>query len=241
MSGYAHISARVLFCVLAAWLGTTAHVNAQATGGGSNQRVTRAGDVDVASSRVYVHVDKSGLLGHEHAVEGKLSSGAIQFGAARNAGRLVFDMKSFAADTTMARRYIRLEGNTDASTRKKVNENMLGSAVLNTRRYPTATFAIESALPLQKKSKRGNPLYQLAGKFTLHGRTKPLRIVAETVNQRGTTLVLGSFRIKQSDYGITPFSKALGAIGVADKLSIHGVIRVAGQVGVAQGSASTRR
>lgn len=239
MSVYAHRYATLSLCVLAISIGQLAQLKAQATGNGTG--VTQAGDVDVASSRVYIHVGKSGLLGHEHAVEGKLTSGHIRFGAAQNAGRLLFDTRSFRADTTAARRYLHLDGNTDVSTRKKVDKNMLGAAVLNTRRYPTATFAIESALPLGKKSRRGNPLYQLNGKFTLHGKTRPLQIVAETVNQRGTTLVVGRFRIKQTDFGITPFSKALGSIGVADELSIHGLIRVAGQVGVAQNGTGRRR
>src|SRR5579859_6733718 len=54
------------------------------------------GSVDLARSRVYVYVDKTGL-GHEHGVEGKIKSGAIRLGARADAGSIDFDMTSFAA------------------------------------------------------------------------------------------------------------------------------------------------
>ncbi len=234
MCKYAHMAAFTLFWLAAACLGPTTQATAQVTRGGANPRVVRPGDVDVASSRVYIFVGKSGLIGHEHAVEGKLRSGAIQFGANRNAGQLVFDMNSFDADTPAARRFLGLEGETDQSTRRQVNDNMLGSAVLDVKRFPTATFTIESALPLNQTSKQGHPLYQLDGQFTLHGKTNHVRIVAETIDDNGATRVRGRFKIKQSDYGMTPFSKAFGAIGVADELGIYSDIRVAGRASVAR-------
>jgi hypothetical protein len=55
------------------------------------------GDVDLAGSRVYVFVGKTGL-GHDHAVIGKLVSGSVRLDAAEDAGQLVFDMRSFLAE-----------------------------------------------------------------------------------------------------------------------------------------------
>lgn len=102
-------------------------------------------DVDLVTSRVYVLVDKTGL-GHEHAVIGRLRSGHVHVGAAAQAGTLVFDMRSFQADTTPARKDLGLPGETDPDTQRQVNENMLGPAVLHVARHPTATLTIESAL-----------------------------------------------------------------------------------------------
>lgn len=181
----------------------------------------RPGQIDVRRSRVFARVDKTGL-GHEHAIEGRVKEGEIRLGAAQDAGTILFDMRSFRADTTLARKYIGLEGETSASTQQQVNANMLGEAVLNARKYPTATFAVASALPLDKKSRRGNSLYRLKGEFTLHGTTRPLQVNAEIVETKDRTRVRGGFRIKQTDYGITPYSKAFGAIGVADQMTIYG-------------------
>lgn len=184
------------------------------------------GDLHLGSSSVYVHVGKTGL-GHEHAVSGKLQSGTIQLGVKSNAGRLVFDMTSFDADSDTARQYIGLEGSTDASTREQVNANMLGRAVLDVQQFPTATLQIGSAVPLGRKSERGLPLYQLEGDFTLHGVTRPVKILADVEEKQGWLQLRGGFPILQTQYGIRPFSKAFGAIGVADRLQIWGDLWIA--------------
>ncbi len=95
-------------------------------------------------------VGKTGL-GHEHGVEGKLKSGHIVLKHRRDAGELVFDMNSFDADTNAARRYVGLAGTTDTSTRQQVNANMKGDPILGVRRYPTATYQIDSARNLTRR------------------------------------------------------------------------------------------
>lgn len=194
------------------------------------QRQTRTfvpGEVNLASSRVYVFVGKTGL-GHEHAVVGHIKKGTVQLGAQRGAGQIVFDMTTFRADTEDARKFLGLSGTTDDSTRQKVNANMLGSSVLDVQRYPTATFDIDSSQRLENKSKRGFPQYRLNGRFTLHGASQPVSIVASAEPKSGWLHLRGGFAILQTDYGITPFSKAFGAIGVSDQLKIWGDIWVAG-------------
>ena len=136
-------------------------------------------------------------------------------------------MSSFTADTEAARRYIGLKGSTDASTRGKVTKNMKSVDVLDVARYPTATFAVDSAVALGQQSASGRPLYELRGNFTLHGKNRPIRIPVEVEQARGWLHVRGHFPIQQSDYGITPYSTALGAIGVADRLEIHGDLWIA--------------
>lgn len=182
-----------------------------------------AGEIDVQSSRVYIFVGKVGL-GHEHAIIGQVKSGSVQLGATSEAGEIVIDMPTFAADTAAARKYLGLSGTTATATQKEVTSNMLGAAVLNVQKYPTATFNIASALPLDAKSKGGHPLYRLEGEFTLHGVKRPLKLDAEAIEQDNGVLLNGSFSIKQSDFGIKPFSKAFGAVGVTNELSIYGQI-----------------
>jgi polyisoprenoid-binding protein YceI len=185
------------------------------------------GDVDIERSRVYAFVGKTGF-GHEHGVVGRLKSGSIRLGARQKAGQLEFDLTSFVADTPDARHYVGLEGETDASTQEQVNANMLGKYVLDTQQFPTATFAIESALPLSGNLPNGAKRYQLDGQFTLHGATRPVRIIAQAKSESGVVRLRGSFMMLQTDYNITPFSKALGAVGVTDKLRIYGDILIVG-------------
>lgn len=185
------------------------------------------GDLDVATSRVYIFVPKSGF-GHDHAIEGKLKSGRLQLGAAQNAGEFVFDMPSFDADTAAARRYVGLPGATDAGTRREVNANMLGADVLSVRRFPTASFSIVSAQPSSQPGRRGS-IYQLTGKFTLHGTTRELKVNAESEKVQGKIHVKGSFPLVQTHYGIQPFTKALGAVGVANQLTVYADLWIAGE------------
>ena len=165
-----------------------------------------AGEIDTALSRIYVHVDKTGF-GHEHGIEAKLKSGRLQLGANQNAGELVFDMTSFNADTDDARRYVGLDGTTDAGTRKEVNDNMQGPDVLDVQKYPTATFKVTSIQPVQAKRPNAPPQLQLVGDFTLHGKTNKLTVVVDAAKVNGYTRVYGNFSILQSDYGIMPFRK----------------------------------
>jgi polyisoprenoid-binding protein YceI len=183
------------------------------------------GQIDLKRSSIYVHVDKTGL-GHEHGIEGRIKSGAIQLGARSSAGSIEFDMTSFTADTDRARKYVGLDGNTPESTRDKVNKNMLGADVLDVARFPTARFSIVSAL--HKKTKQGKPVVELKGEFTLHGKARPLTLVAEPTQKDGQWNLRGNFTVRQTDYGITPYSAALGTVGVADQLKIFGDLWIAG-------------
>jgi len=184
-----------------------------------------ADSVDLASSRVFVFVPKKGL-GHDHAVVGLLRSGDLRLGATQGAGELVFDMRSFSADTPEARKVLGLPGDTDPSTRKQVDDNMLGPQVLDVARHPTATLAIASAVPAGGPSPNGKVPYDLVGTFTLHGVTRPVTIRAEAEAAGPLVRLWGGCTIKQTDFGMKPYAKLGGVVGVADELRIYGDIRV---------------
>lgn len=184
------------------------------------------GDVDTERSRVYIFVGKTGF-GHDHAIVGRLASGRVVLDAPQNAGQLVFDMPSFLADTPDARKALGLSGETDASTRKQTTDNMLGAEVLDVARHPTATFDIESALRSQRRVEGAKPTVDLVGTFTLHGVARKVVIPVEIESAGPILRFLGSFRIKQTDFGMKPYKKLGGVVGVADELVIHGDIRVA--------------
>lgn len=180
--------------------------------------------IDLAASRVYVLVGKSGLVGHVHAVEGRLAAGQVMLGAREQAGTLVFDMRSFLADTPAARRTLGVEGDVDASTQQQTNANMLGPEVLDVARHPTARFDIRSALPAAQQQPAKPPTYELVGTFKLHDTTRPLALIA-TAEEGGTAIRLrGGFSIRQTDFGMKPYAKFGGMVGVADELKIWGDI-----------------
>lgn len=218
---------------------TTGVVTAAPTAIAPNQAVYEVGDVFLGGSRVYVFVGKTGL-GHEHGIVGLLKEGRINLSAPRDAGMLVFDMASFAADTPEARKYVGLEGATDAKTQQQVNANMQGEYVLDSAKHPTATFVVKQLAKLDKPSQRNLPQYVMTGDFTLHGATKPIQVVADAEEQGGWIHLRGGFKMLQSQWGIKPFTKALGAVGVTDELTIWGDLWIAKQRQMAAKPATTK-
>jgi len=188
----------------------------------AKERKIQPGDVDLQVSRVYILVDKTGL-GHQHAIEGRLKEGRLKV-SGEAAGKLVFDMKTFIADTPHARQYLGLPGETDAGTQQQVNANMLGAGVLNVAKFPTATFAVDS---IKKTPGKESDTFTLTGTYTLHGVSRNLQFDATGTNEKGKLRLHGQFGIRQTDFGIKPFSKGLGLVGVADELVIHGDLLIA--------------
>ncbi len=184
---------------------------------------TKTGDVNLEYSRVFIFVDRTTSLGHTHGVEGKLKSGRLSINA-KEPGSLVFDMKSFIADTETARKVLNVESTIDEATRRKVNENMLGPEILNVNRYPEAKFENIRVTATGKTSNRKLPEYILEGDFTLHKTTRHLQIRCDLEEKDGWHHVRGSFKILQTDYGIKPYTKMLGAVGIKDELMILGDI-----------------
>ncbi|MFM8735775.1 MAG: YceI family protein, partial [Pirellulales bacterium] len=189
------------------------------------QQAPPSGEVDLAGSRVYVLVRKSGL-GHDHAVVGSLQAGRLRLGVGDQAGTLVFDMRSFRADTPEARALLKLPGETDAGTREQVDANMLGPAVLDVATHPTARFDVRSSLASPQQAGASRAAYDLVGTFTLHGVAKPATIRAEAEVVGPVVRLWGGFSVRQTDHGMKPFAKFGGVVGVADELAIYGDIRI---------------
>lgn len=196
--------------------------------GADKKPAPRPGEIDVEKSRVYVFVGKKGL-GHEHGVEGRITSGTIRLNVAQKAGEIEFDMTSFLADTDEARKFVGLQGSTAESTRKKVTEAMLGEAVLDVEEFPAATFRIESSTLTRARSKNEPDTVEFKGQFTLHGKTRPLALRATVESDGSKRHLRGEFTILQSDFGITPYKAALGTVGVTDELKIRGDLWIHGE------------
>jgi len=159
-------------------------------------------------------------LGHPHGVEARLKGGTLTFGGD---GEMVFDMASFTADTPESRKRAGLAQGVSASDAKKVTETMRGAEVLDVAHFPTAVFHMTAIKPLDKQEAGAPGIYQLEGAFTLHGKEQKLQLKAklESLDHQQMRLS-GSFNIKQSDYGIKPYSTLGGAVGVSDELEITG-------------------
>lgn len=200
----------------------THRCHGQDDGGQARKSVEyRSGDLNLEFSRVYIFVDKTNNLGHSHGVEGKLKSGRLKADVQEPVS-LVFDMKSFVADTPTARKVFAIDAEIDAATVRKVNQNMLGKEILDVQGFPEAVFQKATMKKTDKQSTRGLPEYQLEGEFTLHGVTRRVTFPCDLEIKDGWHHVRGKFTIRQTDFGIKPYTKAFGAVGIKDELVIQG-------------------
>jgi polyisoprenoid-binding protein YceI len=176
--------------------------------------------VDTEKSRVYIRVGAEGY-GHVHGVEGYLAPSRLGLDGS---GELVFAMRRFVADTPGGLRAFGMTKKVSASDQKKVTANMLGADVLDVARYSRAVFALASSTPLDGQAAGTPGRYTLEGEFTLHGVTRrvPLTVILEETGSPGTLRMRGAFAIRQSLFGITPYSALGGLVRVADELEIRG-------------------
>ena len=187
----------------------------------SGEKSYKPGEINLEFSRVYIFVDRTTNLGHTHGVEGKLKGGKILLDSGEP-NSLVFDMRSFVADTENGRKVFGIDSEIDAATVKKVNQNMLGKEILDVNRFPEASLSNATIKSTKKDSSRGLPAYELEGDFTLHGVTKHLVIPCDLEVKDGWNHIRGKFTVRQTDYGIKPYTKAFGAVGIKDELIIQG-------------------
>lgn len=176
--------------------------------------------VDPEASEIRLLVYRAGPLarfGHNHVVAGRVR-GVIRAGerAAESGFRLEIPVDSFVVDARAARAE---EGEAFASevseeARRATRENMLGKDMLDAAGRPLIEItSIALAGP------RWNPT--VIARATLRGATRELRFPAAVVQQGDLLSVIASFRIRQSDFGLTPFSTLGGGLQVRDAIDIR--------------------
>ena len=156
--------------------------------------------IDVSTSRLTIHVFKSGLFSafaDNHLVDARIASGMLDETGVNIVAR--------TSELTV------VDANASESTRAEVQRRMLGPDVLDSERFPEITFKSTVVEPA------GNDRWRVMGELILHGRARPLSV---TVTERAGHY-LGSFALKQRDFGIEPVSIAGGVVKVKDELTIE--------------------
>ena len=176
--------------------------------------------VDIGTSRVYARVDAASRLGHTHGVEGRLASGAVTLSGG---GELVFD-HDHVSGRHCPGAPVRGPGCGGAFGRaqghvKYVGHGCVGRLALSASRLQ---YHIDAPLDGQAAGQPGR--YQLDGRFTLHGVNQPVQFVAtiEPADKSGGLRMRGTFTIRQTAFGIQPYSALAGLARVADPLPIWG-------------------
>lgn len=181
---------------------TAAHPAAPAPGGMLQ--------VDPARSLIAVTVRRGGALarlGHDHLVAVRTLEGIVD--PARNSADLQFRLDQMTVDEAELRLAAGLEKQPSADAIDGTRHNMLHK-VLDALRYPLVQIHAERAAA---------DLLRVA--ITLHGVTRTLQVPAHTENDHGATTVSGTLTLRQTDFGLVPFSVLAGAMAVQDPLELR--------------------
>lgn len=184
--------------------------------------------VDPAASEIRLLVYRSGALarfGHDHVIVGRVR-GEIFAGASAAASgfRLEIPVAALEVDPPQARAEEGGEFSTPVSpqAQEATRANMLGPDVLDAQHH--ASIAVAS---VSLRGPRWDPT--VLAQVTLRGVARSLSFPAAVFEQNDRLVVVASFDIRQSDFGIVPYSVLGGGLRVRD--SIHVRIRVAAQAG----------
>ena len=176
--------------------------------------------VDSEASEIRLLVYRAGPLarfGHNHVISGRVR-GEIRAGerAADSGFRLEIPVESFVVDPPAARAEEGEEFASEVSeqARQATRDNMLGKDVLDSASRPL--IAIDS---IALAGPRWNPT--VLARATLHGATRDLRFPAAVMQQGDLLTVVASFRVRQSDFDLTPFTALGGGLQVRDPIDIR--------------------
>jgi polyisoprenoid-binding protein YceI len=166
------------------------------------------------ASRLVVKTGKAGLLGfagHSHIIRARAVSGELVYRPGRHGSSLRLELPTG-----------RLEVLTppDTAEIRKVTEAMR-TDVLQVDRYPTMRFAADS---LDARSGR----MTLPLRLTMHGVTRTVPVTADVALAPDSLRATGTFKAKQTDFGIKPFKGGPGGtVKVADEVTFCFDLRAA--------------
>jgi hypothetical protein len=166
--------------------------------------------VDPDASLLAVTVRRGGLmarLGHDHVVASHALTGLAAPGLGR--ADVSFRLDQLTVDEPPLLRDAGIATAPSPDAVEGTRRNMLGPA-LDAQRYPTVTLHAE--LPADGR---------LRVDVTLHGTTRQLELPAAVQVDAAQVTASGTAHLKQTDFGITPFSVGGGLLAVQDELEVH--------------------
>ena len=182
---------------------------------------TRVYRIDPARTEVTLLVHRSGplaRLGHNHAIVSGVERGAIWMGSspAQSGFEVRVPVDSFVVDDPVARAAASADfpGAVPDDARAGTKTNMLRAEVLDAGHYPEVVVRAASATGTWENA---------VVHATVHVKDLQRDLdVPVTLAVAGTTVTAtGAFKVRQTDFGITPFSVAGGAIQVADVVDVQ--------------------
>ena len=182
---------------------------------------TRTLQVDPERTVVTVVVRRAGplaRLGHDHVITSADEAGSVRLGKtpADSSFELTLPVDRLEVDLPAARAAAGMEfaASVPDDARAGTRHNMLRAEVLDAQGFPAITLRSSAASGVWPQ-----PIVRVA--VTLKGVEREQEIPVVVERDADSLTARGELRLNQTDFGITPFSVAGGAIRVADTLEIR--------------------
>lgn len=183
--------------------------------GSVNAQNARTYKIVAGESSFWIFVPKTGLLSglaHDHEIGVKSFTGKIIVPEAGAIGGLLemdVDAQSLAV----------LDKKPGEDDKKKIY-NSMHNEVLESAKHPKINFKSVSVNDL-KQTGSDNYSFTLNGDLTLHGVTKRIAFpVSLTINAQQLRAE-GKYTLRQTDFGIKPYSAAGGTVKVKNEITVH--------------------
>jgi polyisoprenoid-binding protein YceI len=171
--------------------------------------------IAAAESNLWVFVAKAGLFSafaHDHNIGVKSFGGSVtvpESGAAGGALTLDIEAKSLTV----------LDQKVSDKDRAEITSSM-HSAVLESEKYPKISFKSVSVSGLKQTGENGYG-FTVNGDLMLHGATKRIAVPVSATITPQQLRATGKYTLRQTDFGIKPYSAAGGAVKVKDEVVIN--------------------
>lgn len=166
-------------------------------------------------SSFWVFVGKAGIfsgLAHNHEIGVKSFTGRVTIPAAGTSAatlELEADARSLAV----------LDKEVSDKDRTEIY-NSMHTAVLESAKYPKITVGSASVTDL-KETGSNNVTFTLNGDLTLHGVTRKIAVPVTATITRQQLKASGKYTLRQTDFGIKPYSAAGGTIRVKNEVVVN--------------------
>ena len=174
---------------------------------------TRVYTIDLSQSSVTATLMQEGFISRRypnHRVEVKNFDGRIEV-SQKDETQIAVEVEAEAKSLTNAD-----EGMTDFERREF--HNVLNNDVLESGKFPTIKFVSTSISDASKSGEARK--FTLNGDLTLRDATKPVSFPVTVMISKDRLRATGEAELKQSDFGIKPYSGKLGLIKIGDVIKI---------------------
>lgn len=175
---------------------------------------TRTYAIDLLQSRVTATLTQEGFIARRyptHRVEVKNFSGKIEV-SERDETRIAVEVEAEAKSLTNAD-----EGMTEFERREF--HNVLNNSVLESDKFPKIKFVSVSVSDARKSGETRS--FTLNGDLTMRDVTKRVSFPVTVTISKDQLRATGDAELKQTDFGIKPYSGKLGMIRIGDEVKIN--------------------